>query len=164
VHPILGHIFSSLSVSTALRHTYACVECFFFFNIGVLGFDSRRGLGIFLFTTASRKFLEPTQPPIQWVPEVLSLGVKRPGRKANHSPSSSGEVKELAELYFTLAIRLHGVVLSYKKKHRDNFTFTVTFPNLFRVQCLVNLEQSHKYYILKIRRTVFSLQGSCPSA
>jgi hypothetical protein len=30
----------------------------------VLGFDSRRGLGIFLFTTASRTALEPTQPSI----------------------------------------------------------------------------------------------------
>jgi hypothetical protein len=34
-------------------------------TIGVLRFDSRRGLGIFLFTTASRTALEPTQPPIQ---------------------------------------------------------------------------------------------------
>jgi hypothetical protein len=30
----------------------------------------------------------PTQPFIQWVPGALSLGVKRPGREANHSPPS----------------------------------------------------------------------------
>jgi hypothetical protein len=30
--------------------------------------------------------LGPTQPPIQWVPGALSLGVKRPGREADHSP------------------------------------------------------------------------------
>jgi hypothetical protein len=36
-------------------------------TIGILGFDSRRELGIFLFTTASRTALGPTQPPIQWV-------------------------------------------------------------------------------------------------
>jgi hypothetical protein len=48
-------------------------------TIGVLGFDSRRGLGIFLFITASRTALGPTQLPIQRVPGALSLGVKRLG-------------------------------------------------------------------------------------
>jgi hypothetical protein len=33
-------------------------------------------------------------PHIQWVPESLSLGVKRPGREADHSPPFSTEVKE----------------------------------------------------------------------
>jgi hypothetical protein len=61
--------------------------------IGVLEFDSRRGLGIFLFTTVSRTALGATQPPIQWVPRALSLGVKRLGREADHSPPSSAEVK-----------------------------------------------------------------------
>jgi hypothetical protein len=42
-------------------------------TIGILGFDYRRGLGIFLFTTASRTALGLTQPPIQWVPGALSL-------------------------------------------------------------------------------------------
>jgi len=41
----------------------------------------------------------PTRPPIQWVLGVLSLGVKRPGREADHSPPSSAEVKNLWELY-----------------------------------------------------------------
>jgi hypothetical protein len=54
-------------------------------TIGVLGFDSRRGLEIFLFITVSRTALGPTQPPIQWEPWALSLGVKRPGREADHS-------------------------------------------------------------------------------
>jgi hypothetical protein len=56
------------------------------------GFDSRQELGIFLFATASRPALGPTQPPIQWVPEALSLGVKRPGHEADQSPPSSAEV------------------------------------------------------------------------
>jgi hypothetical protein len=42
----------------------------------------------------SRTALGPTQPPIQWVPGAYSLGVKRPGREAEHSPSSRAEVKE----------------------------------------------------------------------
>jgi hypothetical protein len=59
-----------------------------------LGFDSQRGLGIFLFTAASGTALGPTQSRIQWVPGALSLEVKRPGREADHSPQSSAEVKE----------------------------------------------------------------------
>jgi len=55
-------------------------------------FESRQGLGIFLLTTVCRPALGPTQPPIQWVPGALSLGVKRPRREADHSPSSA-EVK-----------------------------------------------------------------------
>jgi hypothetical protein len=77
------HIITSIYVQWATSWT-----------IGVLGFDSRRGLGIFLFTTASRTALGPTRPPIQWVPGALSLGVKRPVREADNSPPSSAEVKE----------------------------------------------------------------------
>jgi hypothetical protein len=80
--------------------------------MGVLGFDSRRELGIFLFTTASRTALGPTQPPIQWVPRALSLGVKRPGREADHLPPSSVEVKNAWRYSSTPPIRFHGVVLS----------------------------------------------------
>jgi Ni,Fe-hydrogenase I cytochrome b subunit len=57
-------------------------------------FDSWWGLGIFLFTTTSRTALRPTQPPIQWVPGALSLGVKQLGSEADHSPPSTAEVKE----------------------------------------------------------------------
>jgi hypothetical protein len=60
---------------------------------------SPRGLEISLFTTASRTALRPSQPPTQWVPGALSLGVKRLGRGADHSPPSSAEVKEWVELY-----------------------------------------------------------------
>jgi len=63
-------------------------------TIRVLGFDSWQGLGICLFTTASRTDLGSTQPPIQWVPGALSLGVKWPGCEGDHSSASSAEVKE----------------------------------------------------------------------
>jgi hypothetical protein len=43
---------------------------------------------IFLHSTASIPALEPTQPPIQWLPEV-----KRPKREADYSSPSNGEVK-----------------------------------------------------------------------
>jgi hypothetical protein len=57
------------------------------------------GAGSFLFNTASRTAPEPTQPPIQWAPGALFVGVKRPGREANHSPPFSAEVKECVEIY-----------------------------------------------------------------
>jgi hypothetical protein len=58
-----------------------------------LEFESWQGLGIFLFI-AFRSALGLAQSPIQWVLRALSLGVKRPGRKADHLPPSSAEVKE----------------------------------------------------------------------
>jgi hypothetical protein len=67
--------------------------------IKVLEFDSRWWLGIFLFTNMSRMALGLTQPPIQWVPEALSLGVKQPGHEVDHSPPSDVKVKECMELY-----------------------------------------------------------------
>jgi hypothetical protein len=53
-----------------------------------------------------------TQPPIQWVPGALSLGVKRPGREADHSPPSCAEVKKAWSYTFTTPTRLYGVGLS----------------------------------------------------
>jgi hypothetical protein len=73
-----------------------------------LGFDFRRGLGIFLFITASRTALGPAQPPVKWVPRTLSLGVKWPVREADHSPPYSAEVNNALHS----PIRLHGVVYS----------------------------------------------------
>jgi hypothetical protein len=55
--------------------------------------------GIFLFTTASRTVLGPTQPPLQWIPGALSLEVKLQRREADHSPLSGAEVKEWVALY-----------------------------------------------------------------
>jgi hypothetical protein len=47
---------------------------------------------IFLPST-SRPVLGPTEPHIEWVLGVLSLGVKRTEREANHSPQTSAKVK-----------------------------------------------------------------------
>jgi hypothetical protein len=60
---------------------------------GRQGFDSRQGQEIFLYSTASRPALGPTQPPIQWVPGELSPGVKRLRREGDHSPPSSVQIK-----------------------------------------------------------------------
>jgi hypothetical protein len=50
----------------------------------------------FPLASVSRPALGSTQPPVQWVPGVLSPGAKvRPGRDADHSPPSSAEVKNV---------------------------------------------------------------------
>jgi len=90
-----GHLFAMLFIALYTQsngHFRTNVDLKLIFVI--LGFDSRRGLGIFFFITAARTALGPTQPPIQWVLGVLSLEVKQPGREADHSPPSSAEVKE----------------------------------------------------------------------
>jgi hypothetical protein len=56
------------------------------------GFGSQQ-YKIFLFFTASRPKVGPTQPPIQWVSRALSPRLKRTGSEADHSPPSSTEVK-----------------------------------------------------------------------
>jgi hypothetical protein len=65
------------------------------------GFESQQGLGIFLFTTTSRLAVGPTQPPNQWAPVALSLGIKWMGHEADHSPPSSAEVKNACSYTFT---------------------------------------------------------------
>jgi hypothetical protein len=93
--------------------------------IGVLGLESRLGMGNFLFPTASRTALGPIQPPIQWVLGALSLGVKRSGREADHSLPYRGEVKEYVELclHSSNTPSWHDAQL----KHRDNFTLSGCF-------------------------------------
>jgi hypothetical protein len=66
----------------------------------------------FFTVTLSKPALGPTQPPIQWIPGALSLGVKWLGHGADHSPPSGVEVKECMELYLHSQMCLHGVVLS----------------------------------------------------
>jgi hypothetical protein len=41
--------------------------------------------GTFLFSAEPRQVLTLTQPPIKWVSGALSPGVKRQGRKTDHS-------------------------------------------------------------------------------
>jgi hypothetical protein len=63
-----------------------------------------------------------TQPPVQRVPGVLSLGVKRPGREADHSPPSCADVENASRYTSTPQ---YVFMALYLVKHRDNFTFTV---------------------------------------
>jgi hypothetical protein len=59
------------------------------------GVGVRGPVGSRIFSASSRPALGSIEPPIQWVPRVLSRGVKQPGREADHSPPTSAEVKKM---------------------------------------------------------------------
>jgi hypothetical protein len=62
------------------------------------------------FSSVSRPALRPTQPPVQWVPEVPSPGVKaRPGRDADHSPHLVPRSRMSRSYTSSPPKRLHGV-------------------------------------------------------
>jgi len=63
--------------------------------------------------------LEPIQPPIQWVPGVLSLVLKQPGREAYHWPSSTVEFN----IDTLLPSPQKYALMNYL--WRDNFFFTL---------------------------------------
>jgi len=69
-------------------------------------------MGFFLLNTASRLALGPMKLPVQWVSGALSLGVKWPGREADHSPPSSAKVKDVWSYTSTPQICIHGIMLS----------------------------------------------------
>jgi hypothetical protein len=124
-------------------------------TIGVLGFDSRQGLGIFLFTTVSRTALGPTHPPIQWVPGALSLRLKRPGREADHSPQSSAEIKNTWSYTSTLRYVFMAWCLV---KHRDNFTTNIVLAQ-FTVSVNLHWFTDHFSAMGEIRNTYEILDG-----
>jgi len=53
-------------------------------RVQAVEFPARAITCIFLFATASRPVLGPTQLPIQCVPGVLTSGVKQPEREDDH--------------------------------------------------------------------------------
>jgi hypothetical protein len=73
--------------------------------VGRAGFDSLQKLGFFLFATASRPTLGPTQLPV-----MGTQGIKSPGRVAESSAPSSAEFKNVWS-YTTIPTCLHGVVI-----------------------------------------------------
>jgi hypothetical protein len=83
------------------------------------------GAGNFLFTTASRPALGLTQPPIQWVPRALSLGVERPGRESGHSHPSNAEVKEYGN--YTSTPHYAFMAWCWLKSTEISLTFTFNF-------------------------------------
>jgi hypothetical protein len=56
-------------------------------------FKYTQGKVIPLYSTALRRALGPTQPPIQWTPCAIFLVAKQPEREAVHSHPSSADVR-----------------------------------------------------------------------
>jgi hypothetical protein len=57
--------------------THFCARAGVWLRTGRPGFDARQGQRIFPLASESWRALGPTQPPVRWVPRVLSPGVKR---------------------------------------------------------------------------------------
>jgi hypothetical protein len=78
--------------------------------------------------------LGPNQPPIQWVPGALSLGVKQPGCEAENSPPSNAEVKMRGAMPpFPNTPSWRDAQL----KHRENFTYQSNIKLYFTWICNV---------------------------
>jgi hypothetical protein len=60
-----------------------------------------------------------------------NVGLKRSRREADHSPSSSAEVKKGGAIP-PLLICLYSIVLNYEVKYRDEFIFLIQYFNLER--------------------------------
>jgi hypothetical protein len=118
--------------------------------IGVLVFDSQQGVVIFLFATVSRMGMGPTQPPIQWVPGLLSLGVKQLKHEADHSP------------HLVLRSGMHGPIFPFPQyifmvwclvRHKENFTFTRGCIHLDRIR---NSDVRGDVHMLSIKDKIHS--------
>jgi hypothetical protein len=111
---------------------------------GRSGFDSQQ-CKIFLFSTAPRLTLGPTQPPIQCTPVVLSPRVKQQGREADLSLQRSAEIKN------------GGVIpplFHMSSWHRDKFTF---YFLLNRVRCRSQRPRGLRLELSSPSRTLGSL-------
>jgi hypothetical protein len=75
------------------------------------------------------KYLETFQPPIQWVPVTLSLGVKQPEREADYSTSFRAENK-ISGAILSFPIRFVAVVINQSSRGTTSF-FTLFFFSLF---------------------------------
>jgi hypothetical protein len=82
-----------------------------------VGFESRQGQEIFLFSVESRLALWSTQPLVQWVSGAVPPRIKRRGHEADQAPPRS--CRAVPSLPHISSCTMLNCVL----KHRSNFTF-----------------------------------------
>jgi hypothetical protein len=113
---LLLYFFVYFGYLCVARHIYrswdSSVGTVLGYSLDYWSFKSQQGQGIFFFTTVSRPALGPAEPPIQWIPGALFLGVKQPECEVDHSPPSSGKVTNVWSYTSTPPTSLHGVMLS----------------------------------------------------
>jgi hypothetical protein len=89
-------------------------------RLGYRGSISGQRQEIYLFSTASIPDLGPTHPPVQWVPSVVSRGLERQGREADHSPRSSA-IPPLSSMSSWCSARLSmRIILPFVFSHTRN--------------------------------------------
>jgi hypothetical protein len=113
-------------------------------------FDFQQGKDLFLYTTKFRPALGPTQPPIQYLPGVVSAGIKVPEDKANHSPPSSIEVKNckaIPPLPHTPSCCGAQLI-----KHRDNSTFICRTAQLSTILPIPNVAVQLAVFVIRTGR------------
>jgi hypothetical protein len=109
-----------------------------------------QGQEIFVFSTAFRPALGPSQSPANG---AFYPGVKRPGREADHSLPSSAEVKN-GDAMPPLPTCLHGLVLNFLSSWT---IFTFPLPYLIELSHVVFLS-SFSNSVLQSATTKYSCQ------
>jgi hypothetical protein len=72
----IGNIRISLALVLQADNDFHIVRKPFLSMLIMIMFDPQQRQRIFLLASVSRPALRPTQPPVQWVPGVLSRGLK----------------------------------------------------------------------------------------
>jgi hypothetical protein len=87
----------------------------------------------FVFAIRSRAAMVMTQPPCQWLPGTLTLGVKWLVHEDIHSTPSHIIVSRTWAFTSTFPIFLHSMVLDIGTILPDVFTFTCSFLHILNV-------------------------------
>jgi hypothetical protein len=143
-----------------LRVSYAqAVQCLTTgWTTGRSGFDPRQGQRIFPLTSVSRPALGPTHPSVQWVPGVLSQGLKR-GRGvtltththlvprswmsrsySSSSPSASMACSRTALLFTCFVCAEYQTIVIYP------FSQYAIFLCLDGVSCVTSRREQHRHH------------------
>jgi hypothetical protein len=124
-----------------------------------MGFYSWKVQEIYLFSTASKPALGPTQR-IQWVPGAFPR-VKQSGCEADHSFPTSAMANNACSITSTLPYTFMAWCLT---KHSDNFTLSL--PHMadkdFVTKIILKLQLSNCYHKNIIRKKIWpAISGIC---